>query len=566
MTNVAAGYARKSTEQNGVADEAKSVTRQIEGIRAYAARKGWVVPDEYIFFDDGISGAEFATRPGFLRLMNAVKPRPPFKVLIMSEESRLGREAIETAYALKQLVTAGVRVFFYLEDRERTLDSATDKIMLSLTTFADEVERERARQRTYDAMQRKAKAGHVTGGKVFGYDNVRVDGHVERRKNDAESAVVVEIYERYARGEGYKSIAHELNRRNVPKPRAQKGRPSGWEVSTIMAILERQIYRGEIVWNQSRKRNTWGQRALARNQRRKDENEWIRLPAPHLRIVSEEVAAAVDARRAEMKSQYLRATQGKFIGRPHEGKYLLTGMMKCPCGANYEVLRDRYVCAARRRKGPDVCPHTWTFAVRDLDDAILTVIEGQVLAPSFIDRVIETAYPPAADPAALQTERAQIRQEITNLTAAITAGGQIEELVAALKERKRRLTTLDFSLRAETPDRERLRPALEQRIADWRDVLRQEARQGRQVLRQVVRPIQVRPFDEGGGTFFEPTRLVDAEGWTRQDDVPWWEAPFKPEGLLVGLIQSLASPTGTGGSARSGLDVRELECWFPRAG
>ena len=38
------------------------------------------------------------------------------------EESRLGREAIETACALKQLVTAGVRVFFYLEDRERTLD------------------------------------------------------------------------------------------------------------------------------------------------------------------------------------------------------------------------------------------------------------------------------------------------------------------------------------------------------------------------------------------------------------------------------------------------------------
>ena len=34
----------------------------------------------------------------------------------MSEESRLGREAIETAYALKQLVTAGVRVFFYLEE------------------------------------------------------------------------------------------------------------------------------------------------------------------------------------------------------------------------------------------------------------------------------------------------------------------------------------------------------------------------------------------------------------------------------------------------------------------
>ena len=41
---------------------------------------------------------------------------------MISEESRLGRESIETACALKQIVTAHVRVFFYLEDRERTLE------------------------------------------------------------------------------------------------------------------------------------------------------------------------------------------------------------------------------------------------------------------------------------------------------------------------------------------------------------------------------------------------------------------------------------------------------------
>ena len=157
-------YARKSTDQAGVADEQRSVTRQVEHGRAYAQQKGWTVEESSIFVDDGISGAEFANRPGFLRLMNALKPRPRFQALVMSEESRLGREAIETAYALKQLVQAGVRVFFYLEDRERTLDSPTDKIMLSLTAFADELEREKARQRTADAMLRKARAGHVTGG------------------------------------------------------------------------------------------------------------------------------------------------------------------------------------------------------------------------------------------------------------------------------------------------------------------------------------------------------------------------------------------------------------------
>ncbi len=84
-------YARKSTEQNGVNDEEKSVTRQVDHAKAYATKKGWTVAEEHVYVDDGISGAEFHKRPGFLRLMNALKPKPAFQALIMSEEARLGR-------------------------------------------------------------------------------------------------------------------------------------------------------------------------------------------------------------------------------------------------------------------------------------------------------------------------------------------------------------------------------------------------------------------------------------------------------------------------------------------
>ena len=171
---IAAIYARKSTEQNGVTDEEKSVSRQIEHAKAYATRKGWGVAEDHIYVDDGISGAEFVKRHDLARLMNALKGRPPFQVLVMSEESRLGREQIQTAYLLKAILDAGVRVFFYLEDCERTLDSAMDKVMLSLTNFAAEMEREKASQRTHDALVRKAKSGHVASGKVYGYDNVEV--------------------------------------------------------------------------------------------------------------------------------------------------------------------------------------------------------------------------------------------------------------------------------------------------------------------------------------------------------------------------------------------------------
>ena len=134
----AAIYARKSTDQTGVAEEARSVARQVARGKEYAAKHGWPVSDEHIYVDDGVSGADFTNRPGFLQLMNALKPSAAFQVLVMSEESRLGREAIETAYALKQIMASGVRVFFFLEDRERTLNGPTDKILLSVT--ADRVE------------------------------------------------------------------------------------------------------------------------------------------------------------------------------------------------------------------------------------------------------------------------------------------------------------------------------------------------------------------------------------------------------------------------------------------
>jgi len=334
---ISAIYARKSTEQNGVADEQKSVTRQIEHARQYANRKGWTLDESSVFVDDGISGAEFANRPGFLRLMNALKPRPPFQVLIMSEESRLGREAIETAYALKQLVQAGVRVFFYLEDRERTLDSPTDKIMLSLTAFADELEREKARQRTYDAMIRKARAGHVTGGRVFEYDNIEVlDGngrrsHVVRQINETEATIVRRIFALSAAGAGLTRITKTLSADGAPAPRPQQGRPAAWVNSSVREVLLRPLYRGEIIWNKTRKRDAWGQT----NRSTRAVADVVRIPAPALRIVPEDLWQAAHAQFAARVS---RASSGGY-GRACDltrTRYLLSGFARCAsCGGGF---------------------------------------------------------------------------------------------------------------------------------------------------------------------------------------------------------------------------------------
>jgi len=174
-------YLRKSTARDSVADDEKSVAFQLDRARAFAQSKGWTLPDELVFVDDGVSGAEFARRPGLMRLMASLKPRPLFGAVVTYDSSRLGRQQVETAYVQKMIVRSGVQLWTSKDGKQRTLDSPTDKIMSSLEGYANEMQRYATAARTRDGHLRKAKAGHVTGGKVFGNANVRVGGHVERR-------------------------------------------------------------------------------------------------------------------------------------------------------------------------------------------------------------------------------------------------------------------------------------------------------------------------------------------------------------------------------------------------
>src|SRR5437867_10198402 len=124
---IAAIYARKSTDEGDKSDDAKSVTRQVDHAREYAKRKGWTVADEHIYTDDGISGAEFVKRPGLAHLLAALSPRPPFGVLIVSEQSRIGRDTIRTLATIQRIQDVGVRIYSYLDDREITLEQDTDE-------------------------------------------------------------------------------------------------------------------------------------------------------------------------------------------------------------------------------------------------------------------------------------------------------------------------------------------------------------------------------------------------------------------------------------------------------
>lgn len=537
---IAAIYARKSTEQTRVDDDAKSVTRQVENARAFAAERGWTVAAEHVYVDDAVSGAEIRKLRAKRRFLDVIRAgRPPFDVLIMQDSDRLSRrDGAEALVELKSIAKAGVQVWFYAKRERFTYGDFQSNVTGFFKAEFNAEFRRAIAAKTTEALQKKARAGHVTGGKVFGYDNVRVNGHVERRVNETEATVVREIFDRYAAGVGFRVIAHELNARRVPSPRPQRGRPAGWEPSTVREVLGRPLYRGVIVWNRSKKRDDDGEQ----RQRPRPESEWLRVEAPQLRIVDEAVGVAVDERRADRRDRYLRAPGGRIIARSSTttGKYLLSGLLMCPCGGSFEAQKNPhgrrpghvYVCSTRRRKGPAVCANDLALPIAETDDAILTVIEGEVLDPKVIDRVLDSAFAdPADDRAVLEAERARLVAELTNLTAAIAAGGEIGALVDALRERDRRLKSIDVRLTArEAPDREALRRALEQRIDEWRTVLRAHPTQARMVLQHVVGPIHL--FPSGEDVVFTPARALDV--------IPW-AASSNPAGLLTGLVQRMAS-------------------------
>ena len=170
---IAAIYARKSTEQN-IAEDAKSVTRQVEVAAAFATAHGWSVDPAHVYIDDGISGAEFDDRPGLARLLLAAKARPrPFDVLVTMDESRLGRDQWRTGYLLSQFKDAGLAIWYYQAKRQANLADATGQFMENVYGYAAQMEREKAVALARETGRVKAAKGHVAGGIVYGYRNVR---------------------------------------------------------------------------------------------------------------------------------------------------------------------------------------------------------------------------------------------------------------------------------------------------------------------------------------------------------------------------------------------------------
>jgi site-specific DNA recombinase len=361
----AALYLRKSNAQEkGASGDSLSIERQRHLAQAFAESKGWTVDPAHIFVDDALSGTDFTNRHGLVALLSAAEKKPrEYDLLVMMDESRLGRDQFKTGYVLQRLSDAGVRVWFYQDAREAQLDTAIGKFMESVRGFGSELHVEKIRANTREGERATARSGHVAGGvPAFGYLHAKDGPKTILRVHVEHAAVVKTIFALAADGKGPFQIAGALNAMRLPSPRGGE-----WSRSTIVSLLRNEQYTGKVVYGRHKIVRQGG----VRKQVPAPETEWIIRHDEALRLVSDVEYQAAHAQMAKSGALWagFRSEKGKLSGRP-EGQttsaHLLGGLLRCgECGsvmvptsrASAKGMRRHYVCQRRYKQGGR-CPVT----------------------------------------------------------------------------------------------------------------------------------------------------------------------------------------------------------------
>jgi hypothetical protein len=274
------------------------------------------------------------------------------------------------------------------------------------------------------------------------------------------------------------------------------------------------LYRGVVVWNRSRKRDNY--REIKQHPRPAEDE--IRAVRPELRIVTEDLWVRVASRRADTEGRAIRFEGGRISGRPpkYAVQNLLAGLATCGvCGGGLVVetsARKRgrvseYVCH-RHRYGR--CPNGLRIALADMNEAVLQSIEEHALTPEAVEQVVALSERDELRERqdALRALQQDMERRIARLIDVLATGaGDVASVVAKLRDLELRKTAITRELEQLLPV-PRLAPAvIENRLAEWRRLLRQSVTQVRALLQRVLQGrITFTPVCRGY-EFSAPTRF-----------------------------------------------------------
>ena len=325
---MAAIYARVSSERQ---KEEHTIGSQILVLTNLATNEGLTVPDQWIFQDEGYSGATLV-RPGLERLRDLVCEGQVEKILIYAPD-RLSRKYAYQVLLIEEFSRHGVEVVFTNSPQAKTPD---EQLLLQFQGMIAEYERAQITERTRRGKRYKAKSGlvNVLSGAPYGYHYIKkTDTSSAYYKIIEEEAEIVRtVYRLYVEdGLSINAIARWLNDHQIPT----RKKISLWERSTIWAMLRNPAYQGTACFGKTRaverkkvtrplrQRGGFSPRCSANQECSRE--EWIEIPVP----------AVIDRDFFQLAKERLEHNK-KYSQRRTIEPTLLQGILVCrSCGYAY---------------------------------------------------------------------------------------------------------------------------------------------------------------------------------------------------------------------------------------
>ena len=456
----AAIYARVSSARQA---KDQTIGSQLSALRDHAASSRLDVPEEWVFADEGHSGATLV-RPG-LEALRDLAAQGCLDVVLVYSPDRLARKFAYQALLIEELARCGARVEFVKGPRG---DSPEDQLLIQFQGMFAEYEKAQLMERYRRGKAWRAKTGsvNVLGGAPFGYRYVRKtpESGAFYEVVPHEAALVTEMFRRYADdGAAIADLRRWLTDQGV-RTRTGKER---WDRSVIWGMLRNPAYAGTAVFGKTQvvhepaglnRTARLAGRTVPRQVRTQDRprEEWTGIPVPAL--VDEETFDRVQQRLADNK---------RFASRNTKVPSLLQGIAACAsCGYGYYRTTTTttagnkiyyYRCLGSddyRYQGGRVCgnkPVRADYANKVVWDHLTALLADPALIRAEIDKRLERAR--TSDP--VTRKRGQLEQALAKTAASIAS------MITAFSEQ---LLTID-ELRARMPDLRARETGLKDQIA-----------------------------------------------------------------------------------------------------
>ncbi|MBE6608168.1 MAG: recombinase family protein [Ruminococcaceae bacterium] len=310
---IGAAYIRVSDERQ---DE-YSPDSQLKKIREYATKEGYLIPEEYVFYDDGISGKSTKKRDDFNRMISLGldKNNHPFDRIYVWKFSRFARSQEDSIIAKNALKKKGVTV---VSVSEAIPEGPFGDLIERIIEWMDEFYLKNLSGEVTRGMTEKASRGEPTCAPPFGY--LMKDGKYYPDEESGNADIVREVFTLYANGVKQREIAILLGEKGI---RTKRGNIP--ENRWINYMLHNHCYIGKIRWTPD------GSRAISKRQL---DNESIMIVDGHHKpIISLDLWNKVQSMLNTQKQIY-----PKYAKTSQPIEHMLKGLVRCSaCGGTLAV-------------------------------------------------------------------------------------------------------------------------------------------------------------------------------------------------------------------------------------